>query len=188
MSAADTVSVPVKRRRPWLSPINKRRWLRISRRTAAVTGHCGSSSCCSCCQPVRRVHRQRPAVFCRFKGEFYSPVISDYPRGDLPRDGFLPVTDYRISFMQEEIAANGWAIWPPIRYSYRTTNNQHPRFGADQALLDVCQGRALPTLSAWRRRSQLHCSATGTGSAPTIRRATCSPASSTASASPCCSA
>jgi microcin C transport system permease protein len=28
---------------------------------------------------------------------------------------------------QDEINANGWMIWPPIRYSYNTVNNELPR-------------------------------------------------------------
>ncbi len=28
--------------------------------------------------------------------------------------------------IQDEIAQNGWAIWPPIRYSYNTVNNEIP--------------------------------------------------------------
>jgi microcin C transport system permease protein len=40
--------------------------------------------------------------------------------------GFLAVTDYRDPFIQDEIKANGWMIWPAIRYSYRTVNNEIP--------------------------------------------------------------
>jgi microcin C transport system permease protein len=40
---------------------------RTSRRTAGVTGRCGSSSCCSCLA-VRRADRQRPAVLIKYDG------------------------------------------------------------------------------------------------------------------------
>jgi len=36
------------------------------------------------------------------------------------------VTDYRDPVIADEIEANGWLIWPPIRYSYRTVNNDIP--------------------------------------------------------------
>ena len=39
----------------------------------------------------------------------------------------LPVTDYRDPVNIEEIEANGWMLWPPIRYSYTTTNVDVPR-------------------------------------------------------------
>ncbi len=40
-----------------------------------------------------------------------------------PSAGFLPTeADYRDSFIADEIEANGWMIWPPIRFSYNTIN------------------------------------------------------------------
>ena len=66
-------------------------------------------------------------ILIRFKGEFYSPLVTDYPEETfLGEDGFLPTTDYKIIEITQAIEANGWAIWPPIRYSYRTVNNEIP--------------------------------------------------------------
>jgi microcin C transport system permease protein len=45
-------------------------------------------------------------------------VLVDYPEEKF--GGFLARTDYRDPFIQDEIEANGWMIWPPIRYSYTT--------------------------------------------------------------------
>jgi microcin C transport system permease protein len=59
-----------------------------------------------------------------YKGEYYAPIFVDYPEEVF--GGFLPVTNYRDPFVQEEITANGWMVWPPIRYSYRTVNNEIP--------------------------------------------------------------
>jgi microcin C transport system permease protein len=59
-----------------------------------------------------------------YKGEILAPVFVDYPEEKF--GGFLAVTDYRDPFIQEEIADNGWMLWPPIRYSYRTVNNEIP--------------------------------------------------------------
>lgn len=59
-----------------------------------------------------------------YKGEILAPVLVDYPEEKF--GGFLAVTDYRDPFIQEEINANGWMIWPLIRYSYRTVNNEIP--------------------------------------------------------------
>lgn len=62
-----------------------------------------------------------------FKGSLHVPIFQDYPEeywlGD---DGFLPTTDYKIIEIQEALDANGWALWPPIRYSFRTVNNEVP--------------------------------------------------------------
>ncbi len=59
-----------------------------------------------------------------YQGELLTPVFVDYPEDKF--GGFLPVTDYRDPFVLEEIEANGWILWPPIRYSYRTVNNEIP--------------------------------------------------------------
>lgn len=59
-----------------------------------------------------------------YQGELLTPVFVDYPEEKF--GGFLPVTDYRDPFVLEEIEANGWIIWAPIRYSYRTVNNEIP--------------------------------------------------------------
>ncbi|GIL01229.1 MAG: ABC transporter permease [Alphaproteobacteria bacterium] len=62
-----------------------------------------------------------------FKGQAYFPVFTSYPEETfLGEDGFLPTTDYRIIEITEAIDENGWAIWPPIRYHYRTVNNEIP--------------------------------------------------------------
>jgi microcin C transport system permease protein len=68
----------------------------------------------------------RPLVI-RFKGEFYFPVAINYPEETfLGDEGFLPVTDYKITEIATAIEENGWAIWPPVRYSYRTVNTEIP--------------------------------------------------------------
>src|SRR5690606_16203628 len=40
--------------------------------------------------------------------------------------GFLAVTAYRDPFIADEINANGWMLWPPIRFSYRTVDDALP--------------------------------------------------------------
>ncbi len=60
----------------------------------------------------------------RYKGEFLFPVAVNYPEEKF--GGFLATTDYRDPVIAREIAANGWAIWPPIGYSYRTHNLDLP--------------------------------------------------------------
>ena len=63
-------------------------------------------------------------ILISYKGELLSPIFKDYPEEKF--GGFLPVTDYRDPVNYEEISENGWMIWPPIRYSYRTVNNELP--------------------------------------------------------------
>jgi microcin C transport system permease protein len=64
-------------------------------------------------------------ILVRYKGEFLSPVIVDYPESKF--GGFLAVTDYKDPFILDEINANGWMIWPPVRFSYYSINKDYPR-------------------------------------------------------------
>ena len=87
-----------------------------SRPTGAATGACGSSSCCSL-QPVCRVRspttsRSSPTT----RARCCFPVLVDYPESKF--GGFLAVTDYKDPVILDEIEQHGWAIWPPIGYSY----------------------------------------------------------------------
>jgi microcin C transport system permease protein len=66
-------------------------------------------------------------ILVRFEGRFYAPVFVDYPEETfLKENGFLPLTDYAVPEVAEAIGKGGWAVWPPIRYSYRTLNHELP--------------------------------------------------------------
>lgn len=59
-----------------------------------------------------------------YKGEWLVPVAVNYPEEKF--GGFLATTDYRDPVIAKEIDANGFAIWPPIRYRYNTNNLDLP--------------------------------------------------------------
>ena len=80
-------------------------------------------------------------ILVSYKGELLFPTIVDYPEAKF--GGFLARTDYRDPVNQEEIAANGWILWPVIRYSYNTVNNELPS--------------PAPSPPAWRMTSDLAC-------------------------------
>jgi len=69
------------------------------------------------------IANDRP-LLASYKGELLVPVLVDYPEEKF--GGFYAVTDYRDPVIRDEIAAHGWMIWPPVRYSYRTVNNEIP--------------------------------------------------------------
>jgi microcin C transport system permease protein len=64
-------------------------------------------------------------IIARYKGEWLFPVFVDYPESKF--GGFLAVTDYKDPVILDELAAHGWAVWPPIGYSYRSINKDYPR-------------------------------------------------------------
>ncbi len=63
-------------------------------------------------------------ILAKYKGEWLFPTFVDYPEEKF--GGFLAKTDFRDPVNLDEISANGWMIWPPIRYSYNTVNNELP--------------------------------------------------------------
>ena len=63
-------------------------------------------------------------IVASYKGEILLPIFVNYPEEKF--GGFLAQTDYRDPFIQKEILAHGWMVWPPIRYSYNTHNLDLP--------------------------------------------------------------
>ncbi|WP_217575062.1 ABC transporter permease [Mesorhizobium sp. GbtcB19] len=110
-------------RRPWLSPLNRRRvqnfkanrrgywslWIFVILFVLSLFSEW--------------IANDKP-IIASYKGEILFPVLVAYPEEKF--GGFYAVTDYRDPVIRDEINANGWMIWPPIRYSYRTVNNAVP--------------------------------------------------------------
>jgi microcin C transport system permease protein len=124
MREATAINAP---RRRLLSPLNRRRWdnFRNNRRgwwslwifLAIFTITLGSEF----------IANDRPIVV-SYKGELLFPAFIDYPEAKF--GGFLGSPNYRGDFMLDEIAANGWAIWPPVHFSYNTVDGYQPGSGA----------------------------------------------------------
>ncbi|GAA3909064.1 ABC transporter permease [Halomonas cibimaris] len=71
------------------------------------------------------IANDKPLVM-QFDGEWYAPLLYDYPETEF--GGFLPTrADYLDPFMQEQISERGWALWPPVRFSYQTLDMQMTR-------------------------------------------------------------
>lgn len=88
------------------------------------------------------IANDRP-IIASYKGEILFPVVVNYPEEKF--GGFLAETDYRSSIISDEINANGWMIWPPIHYSYRSVNSNIPH--------------SAPTAPFWLMTPQERCSA-----------------------------
>ncbi len=69
------------------------------------------------------IANDRP-IIASYKGEILFPVVKTYPEEKF--GGFLAETDYRDPEISREIEANGWMLWPPIRFSYRTHQRDLP--------------------------------------------------------------
>jgi microcin C transport system permease protein len=84
------------------------------------------------------IANDRP-ILVSYKGEILFPIFVDYPESKF--GGFLAVTDYKDPVILDEIKDNGWALWPPISYSFNTINKDYPgREGLD----GLCLGYPAP--------------------------------------------
>ncbi|MEL6505059.1 MAG: ABC transporter permease [Pseudomonadota bacterium] len=106
-----------------LSPINQRRWANFKANRRGYWSMWIFAILFGLSLFAELIANDRP-ILVSYKGELLYPVLVDYPEEKF--GGFLPVTDYRDPVNIEEIEANGWMLWPPIRYSYRTVNNEIP--------------------------------------------------------------
>ncbi|MGI9351705.1 MAG: ABC transporter permease [Rhizobiaceae bacterium] len=111
---------------PWLSPLNQRRLQNFRANRRGFWSLWIFLVLFVLSLFAEFIANDRP-ILVSFKGAIYTPIFNDYPEevflGD---DGFLPLTDYRIPEIHEAFEQNGWALWPPIRYSFRTVNTEIP--------------------------------------------------------------
>jgi microcin C transport system permease protein len=106
-----------------LAGINKRRWqlLRANKRGFWSAVVFLVLFALSLLAPL--LANDRP-ILAFYKGELLFPLFKDYPEEKF--GGFLAITNFRDQINQDEITANGWMIWPPVRYSYSTVNRELP--------------------------------------------------------------
>lgn len=121
--STDRIVLQAAPERPWLSPTNRRRLENFCANGRGFWSFCIFMILFVLSLFAEFIANDRPIV-ASYKGELLFPVVIDYPEEKF--GGFLAVTDYRSPFIRDEIEANGWAIWPPIRYSYRTVNSNIP--------------------------------------------------------------
>ncbi|MBS0232644.1 MAG: ABC transporter permease [Proteobacteria bacterium] len=121
-----------------LSPVNRRRWERFKAHKIGYRSFLLFSVLFVVSLFAEFVANDRPLIV-SYKGEILFPVLVDYPEDKF--GGFLAITDYRTPDIQNEINANGWMLWPPIRYSYSTINKDYPGRIGDNG---VCLGYPAP--------------------------------------------
>jgi microcin C transport system permease protein len=107
----------------WLSPTNRRRWANFKANRRGYWSLWIFMILFIASLLAEFIANDRP-ILASYKGEILYPVLVDYPEEKF--GGFLARTDYRDPFIQDEIEANGWILWPPIRYSYTTANSYIP--------------------------------------------------------------
>jgi microcin C transport system permease protein len=112
------------RERFTLTPVNRRRWSNFKANRRGYLSFLILLVLFILSLFAEFIANDRP-IIARYKGETLFPVIFDYPESKF--GGFLAVTDYKDPVIIDEINANGWMLWPPIRFSYDTINKDYPR-------------------------------------------------------------
>ena len=111
------------RSRPILSPINRRRLQNFKANRRGVISLWIFLVLFAVSMVSEFVANDRPLV-ASYKGEILFPAVVSYPETKF--GGFLARTNYKDNFISDEITANGWMLWPPIRYDYRTRDDALP--------------------------------------------------------------
>lgn len=114
---------PTPEKRSFFSPINQRRWENFKANRRGYWSLWIFLFLFIASMLAEFVANDKP-ILASYNGEILFPVIVDYPEEKF--GGFLAQTDYRDPFISEEINANGWMLWPPVRYSFSTANSYIP--------------------------------------------------------------
>lgn len=135
---APLVAAPPRR---LVSPINRRRWQNFRANRRGYWSLWIFLALFAISLSSDFIANDRPLLV-SYKGELLVPMLVDYPEEKF--GGFLAETDFRSDYIAEEIDANGWMIWPPIRYSYTTVNSNIPH--------------SAPTAPFWTMSKEERCS------------------------------
>jgi microcin C transport system permease protein len=152
----DTAAKPVDRRRlakparkGLLSPTNIRRWKNFKANRRGYWSLWLFLVLFGLSLFAEFIANDRPIIV-SYKGEMAVSRAGELSRGEVRR---LPGRDgLPRPVISDEINANGWMIWPPIRYSYAPIPTS--RIRRRPPILDDEQGRALLRSSAGRERSR----------------------------------
>ena len=106
-----------------LSPINARRMENFKANRRGYWSFWIFIALFTLCLFAEVIANDRP-ILVAYRGEVLFPILVDYPEEKF--GGFLAQTDYRDPVIRDEINANGFAIWPVIRFASNTINLDLP--------------------------------------------------------------
>jgi microcin C transport system permease protein len=106
-----------------LSPINARRMENFKANRRGYWSFWIFIALFTLCLFAELIANDRP-ILVAYRGEVLFPILVDYPEEKF--GGFLAQTDYRDPVIRDEINANGFAIWPVIRFASNTINLDLP--------------------------------------------------------------
>ncbi|MCV9880009.1 ABC transporter permease [Brenneria izbisi] len=103
-----------------LSPINQARWARFKSNRRGYWALWMFLTLFVITLFSELIANDKPLLV-KYDGRFYTPVMVDYSETTFGGQ-FATTADFRDPYITQRIEEHGWAIWPPIRYSYDTIN------------------------------------------------------------------
>nr|WP_113868545.1 microcin C ABC transporter permease [Brenneria salicis]NMN91301.1 microcin C transport system permease protein [Brenneria salicis ATCC 15712 = DSM 30166]RBP59470.1 microcin C transport system permease protein [Brenneria salicis ATCC 15712 = DSM 30166]RLM29722.1 microcin ABC transporter permease [Brenneria salicis ATCC 15712 = DSM 30166] len=107
-----------------LSPINQARWARFKSNRRGYWSLWIFLTLFVITLFSELIANDKPLLV-KYDGRFYTPVMVDYSETTFGGQ-FATIADFRDPYLTQRIEDHGWAIWPPIRYSYDTINYATP--------------------------------------------------------------
>lgn len=108
-----------------LSPINQQRWQRFRRNRRAWWSLWLFLGVFILSLGSEFIANERPLLV-RYADQWYFPIFVRYSELDFGGD-FDVRADYKDPFIQDLINEQGWLLFPPVRFDYRTINYDLPR-------------------------------------------------------------
>ncbi len=107
-----------------LNPVNRERWRRFRNNRRGYWSLWLFSLLFVVSLGSEFIANERPIVV-QHQGTWYAPIFFDY--SELAFGGDFDVrADYTDPFIKDLIEEDGWMLWPPIQYNYRTINYNLP--------------------------------------------------------------
>ncbi len=103
-----------------LSPIAARRWHQFRRNSRGFFALWIFLALFVISLVAELVANDKP-IFLSYRDDVYFPVFKSYPETTFGGE-FATEADYRDPYVADLIQADGFMVWPPIRYSYDTIN------------------------------------------------------------------
>jgi len=107
-----------------LSPINRERWHRFRQNRRGYWSLWIFLTLFAISLLSNIIANDKPLLI-NYDGSLYYPLLNNYSELEFGGD-FDVDADYRDPFLAEEIEAEGWMLWPLIRFDYRTINYNLP--------------------------------------------------------------
>lgn len=102
------------------NPLNQRRWINFRNNKRGFWSLILFSVIFTLTLFAEVIANDKPLVV-SYRDDLYFPFVQFYPETTFGGD-FATEADYRDDFVAELINAEGWMLWPMIRYSYDTIN------------------------------------------------------------------